>query len=102
LYFVLQRTTQLLESIYNKSMGVRIGLLSPDHQSLLLVLPTQLAVKSSREQNSGARTALSRLQRCIVPRTFAVWCLLGGTQRLRAWLGAIFPLCYNNIRHFWQ
>jgi hypothetical protein len=64
---VVQRSTQLLESIYNQSMGVRIGLLSPDHQSLLLVLPTQLAVRGSREQHSGARTAVSCLQGCIVP-----------------------------------
>jgi hypothetical protein len=48
-----QHTNLLLESIYNKSMSVRLGLLSPDHQSLLLVLPTQLGSKPGSQDASG-------------------------------------------------
>jgi hypothetical protein len=51
----MQHTNLLLESIYNKSLSVRLGLLSPDHQSLLLVLPTQLGSKASSKDASGER-----------------------------------------------
>lgn len=49
----MQHTNLLLESIYNKSLSVRLGLLSPDHQSLLLVLPTQLGCKAGSKDASG-------------------------------------------------
>lgn len=48
-----QHANVLLESIYNKSLSVRLGLLSPDHQSLLLVLPTQLGAKAGSKDASG-------------------------------------------------
>lgn len=53
-FVCLQRTTLLLESIYNTSMRVRLGLLSPDHHAMLLLLPPQLPSRGNREGNSGA------------------------------------------------
>jgi hypothetical protein len=51
---VLQQTSLLLGSVYNKSMTVRIGLLGPDHESMLLMLPGPQTGKSTvKEGNSG-------------------------------------------------
>lgn len=55
---VLQQTSLLLGSVYNKSMSVRIGLLAPDHKSMLLMLPGPQTGKSTvKEGNSGDRPA---------------------------------------------
>jgi hypothetical protein len=55
---VLQQTSLLLGSVYNKSMSVRIGLLAPDHESMLLMLPGPQTGKSTvKEGNSGDRPA---------------------------------------------
>jgi len=73
----LQRTTLLLESIYNTSMSVRLGLLSPDHHAMLLLLPPQLPSRGNREGNSGAspgqQRRLAGTSRCFCGRQGWEW-----------------------------
>lgn len=92
----MQRTSHLLDSIYNKTMGVRIGLLSPDHQSLLLVLPAQPAGKGLRDAHASGES-----QSRVSHQLSAQLCLaVGLSDPGRWWVGCAMPPRLRTL-HTW-